>query len=330
MSEPSFKIYAIAGHVERDFSDCHAELEKVSAQLEMLPFIDDASEIIKRTADAHGLIVTKSPITGQIMEALKNLKVVVRTGVGYDVIEVPAATKLGIAVVNIPDLWIREVANHALALLLAWSRKIVVLNQTVKSHKWVTRVPGSTGSLHGETIGIVGLGNIGSAFAKRVSALEMRVIAHDPYVLDSHFVGLNVKRVSLEELAALSDYVSVHCLLNEETRHLINEKFLSQMKPHAFLINTARGPVVDESALIHALHDQKIAGAALDVLENEPPSSESPLLQMEHVILTPHAAYFSNPALAQVPKRCGEEVVRVLKGQRPINVINPEIYHGKN
>jgi D-3-phosphoglycerate dehydrogenase len=219
------------------------------------------------------------------------------------------------------------VANHALALLLACNRKLIALNHEVKSGIWQTRVPGPvTGSLHGETVGIVGLGNIGSAFAKRVAALETHVIACDPYVDDVHFAALGVERVSLDTLAARADYVSVHTLLNAETRHLINEAFLRRMKPTACLINTSRGPVVDEQALVRALQEQWIAGAALDVRESEPPATDSPLTRMDNVILTPHAAYFSSPAVARVPQRCGEEVARALTGQRPLHVVNPEVY----
>src|ERR671932_1837813 len=166
MSEKQYKVYVIQGRSERDYADCQTALARVPAQLETLPFIGDAAEVIERTHDADGLIVSASPITRQVMSALKNLKVIVRTGVGYDVIDVPAATELGIVVVNIPDIWIREVANHAVALLLAWNRKIPTLDNEVKSGTWQSRVPGPTGSLHGETVGIVGFGNIGRAFAR--------------------------------------------------------------------------------------------------------------------------------------------------------------------
>jgi D-3-phosphoglycerate dehydrogenase len=135
-----------------------------------------------------------------------------------------------------------------------------------------------------------------------------------------------VERVSLEVLASRADYVSVHTLLNAETRHLIGEAFFRRMKPTAVLINTSRGPVVDERALIRALQDKRLAGAALDVWEQEPVAADNPLLKMDNVIATPHAAYFSSPAVAQVPRRCGEEAARVLTGQRPLNVVNPEIY----
>jgi D-3-phosphoglycerate dehydrogenase len=283
--------------------------------------------VIARTRDADALVVSSSPVTRGVMSALEGLKVVVRTGVGYDVIDVPAATELGVIVVNIPDIWVREVANHALALLLAWNRKIVTLDRQVHAGVWSSAGPGArTGSLHGETVGIVGLGNIGSAFARRVAAFETTVIACDPYVDDAHFAALGVERVSLEALASLADYVSVHTLLNAETRHLIGEAFFRRMKPTALLINTSRGPVVDERALIRALEDKRLAGAALDVWEKEPVTADHPLLRMDNVIATPHAAYFSSPAVAQVPRRCGEEVARVLTGQRPLHVVNPEVY----
>jgi D-3-phosphoglycerate dehydrogenase len=327
MTGRPYQVYVIQGRGEQDFSDCQAALAHVPARVTTLPFIADAETVIARTRDADALVVVYSPITRAVMSALEGLKVVVRTGVGYDVIDVPAATELGVVIVNIPDLWIREVANHALALLLAWNRKVITSDRQVRSGVWTTGVPGPrTGSLHGETVGIVGLGNIGSAFARRMAALETTVIAHDPYVDDARFAALGVERVSLEALAERSDYVSVHTLLNAETRHLIGEKFFRRMKPTAILINTSRGPVVDEGALIRALEEKRLAGASLDVWEQEPVAPDNPLLKMDNVIATPHSAYFSSAAVAQVPRRCGEEAARVLTGQRPLNVVNPEVY----
>ena len=327
MTTRPLKVYVIQGRGQRDYADCQTALDRVPARLESLPFIGDAEEVIQRARDADGLIVSSSPVTRRVMEALEGLKVVMRTGVGYDVIDVPAATDLGVVVINVPDIWIREVANHALALLLAWNRKIVTLDREVRAGVWGSRVPGPvTGSLHGETVGIVGLGNIGSAFARRVAALETRVIACDPYVDDARFRALGVERVDLMTLAARSDYVSVHALLNPETRGLIGEAFLRRMKPTACLINTSRGPVVDEAALGRALKEGRLAGAALDVFEEEPLGAHSPLRDIDNVILTPHAAYFSSPAVAQVPRRCGEEVARVLMKERPLHVVNPEVY----
>lgn len=327
MAEKPFKVYVIQGRSPRDYGACQAALASVPAQLESLPFTRQEDDIIDRAHDADALIVSSSPITRRVMSTLKRLKVVVRTGVGYDVIDVPAATDLGIIVVNIPDLWTREVANHALSLLLAWNRRIPTLYNEVKAGVWQSQASGPVGALHGETVGIIGFGNIGRAFARRVAALETHVIAYDPYVDDAQFAALGVERVfSLGEVAARSDYVSVHCLLNAETRHLIDEAFLRQMKPTACLINTSRGPVVDEQALLRALRERWIAGAALDVQEREPPAPDNPLSRLENVILTPHAAYYSTAAVAQVPQRCGEEVARALTGQRPLHVVNPEVY----
>ena len=327
MTARPYHVYVIQARGERDFSDCQAALAHVPARMSALPFIGDADELMARTRDADALVVAFSPVTRAVMSALEGLKTVVRTGVGYDVVDVLAATELGVIVVNIPDIWVREVANHALALLLAWNRKIVTLDRQVRAGVWSGAVPGDrTGALHGETVGIVGLGNIGSAFARRVAALETKVIACDPYVDDGHFAALGVERVSLETLAERSDYVSVHTLLNAETRHLIGETFFKRMKPTAIVINTSRGPVVDEQALARALQERRLAGAALDVWEQEPVAADNPLLRMDNVIATPHAAYFSTAAVAAVPRRCGEEVARVLTGQRPLNVVNPEVY----
>jgi D-3-phosphoglycerate dehydrogenase / 2-oxoglutarate reductase len=327
MPDQPYQVYVVQGRGARDYSDCQAALAEVPARMTALPFIGTEDEMISRTRDADALVISSSPVTRGVMGALEGLKVVARTGVGYDVIDVPAATELGVIVVNIPDIWVREVANHALALMLAWNRKIVTLDRQVHAGVWSAGVPGErTGSLHGETVGIVGLGNIGSAFARRVAAFETKVIAHDPYVDDARFAALGVERVTLEALAERADYVSVHTLLNAETHHLIGEAFFRRMKPTAILINTSRGPVVDEAALAKALTEKRLAGAALDVWEREPVAADNPLLRMDNVIATPHAAYFSSPAVAQVPRRCGEEVARALRGQRPVNVVNPEVY----
>jgi len=320
------QVYVVQGRGPRDFADAQRALDSVPAKVITLPFIGDEEGMIAALRDADGLVIAASPVTRAVMSACEGLKAVMRTGVGYDVIDVPAATELGVVVVNVPDIWVREVANHALALLLTFNRKLLLLDRQVHAGVWSSGVPGGAGSLHGETVGIVGLGNIGSAFARRVAAFETTVIACDPYVDDARFAALGVERVSLDVLAERSDYVSVHTLLNAETRHLIGEAFFRRMKPTALLINTSRGPVVDEQALTRALREKRLAGAALDVWEQEPVTSGHPLLAMDNVIATPHAAYFSSPAVAQVPRRCGEEMARVLTGQRPLNVVNPEVY----
>src|SRR5438876_2546437 len=291
MTDKSSRVYVILGNAQWDFADCQTALSRVPARMISLPPVEVEDEMIAKTRDADALVVSSARVTRGVMSALEGLKVVVRTGVGYDVIDVPAATELGVIIVNIPDLWIREVANHALALLLAWNRGVVVMDRQVHAVVWNGRVPGAhTGALHGETVGIVGLGNIGSAFARRIAALDTNVIACDPYVDDKRFTALGVERVSLETLAERADYVSVHTLLSAETRHLIGEAFLKRMKPTAMVINRSRGPVVDEQALTRALREKRLAGAALDVWEDEPVARDNPLLKMENVIATPHAA----------------------------------------
>ncbi|HZI81118.1 MAG TPA: NAD(P)-dependent oxidoreductase, partial [Vicinamibacterales bacterium] len=182
MTEKRPHVYVVQGQKERDYSDCTEALAQIPARVTVLPFMRDEREMIGRMRDADALVVSFSPVTRGLMSSLEGLKTVVRTGVGYDVIDVPAATELGVIVVNIPDIWVREVANHALALLLAWNRKLIRLNEQVRAGVWAGGIPDRTGSLHGETVGIVGLGNIGTAFARRAAALEMKVIACDPYV----------------------------------------------------------------------------------------------------------------------------------------------------
>jgi D-3-phosphoglycerate dehydrogenase / 2-oxoglutarate reductase len=202
MPETPYTVYVIQSRGRRDYADCQAAIAHLPARMVALPFMADEDEIVAKTRDADAIVVSTSPITRGVMSALEGLKTVVRTGVGYDVIDVAAATELGVIVVNIPDIWVREVANHALALLLAWNRKIVTLDRQVHAGVWTSGVPGEhTGSLHDETVGIVGLGNIGSAFARRVAAFDTRVIACDPYVDDARFAALGVERVTLEALA---------------------------------------------------------------------------------------------------------------------------------
>ena len=186
------------------------------------------------------MIVVESPITRKVLAALGQCKAVLRTGVGFDCIDVEAATEHGIAVINVPDLWTREVANHAISLLLACNRGLVRLDREVRGGRWMPRMSWPVGPLHTETVGVVGLGRIGSAFARRIRAFEVELIAFDPYIPDSAFEAVGASSVSFEELLGRSDYVSVHTPLNEETHHLIDESALRKMRRTAYLINTSR------------------------------------------------------------------------------------------
>ena len=258
------------------------------------------------------------------MEASPNCKVILRTGVGVDTIDIESATDLGIAVVNVPDVWIREVANHALSLILACNRRLFLLDRSIRSGEWPRTIPSPVGSLHGETLGIIGFGQIGRELAVRVKALGLKILVSDPYIGNDILDDFSVERVSLDKLLEVSDYVSLHTPLTDETRHIIDENALKKMKSNAYVINTARGPVVDNEALAKALSEKWIAGAGIDVFEQEPPK-DNPLTKLDNIILTSHAAYYSDPALEALAVRCGQEVARVLTGKVPMHLVNKDV-----
>ncbi len=325
MSDFRFTVFRLGLLARDDLGPEQAELGRVGAREVVLPFLESEAEVMEQTCGADGLIVVSSPITRRVLSSLEHCRVVLRTGVGVDTIDVDAATDLGVAVVNVPDLWTREVANHALALLMACNRKLLRADRAIRSGEWVPMLPPPIGSLHGETLGLVGLGRIGRAMARRAAALELNLIVHDPYIEPSVFKGFGAASVSFDDLLRRSDYISIHCPKTDETFHMFDEDAFGRMKPSAYLINTARGPIVEQAALERALQEGWIAGAGLDVLEFEPPPPDSPLLQMRNVILTPHSGYHSDAAIRDLPVRCGGEVARVLTGRMPMNLVNPDV-----
>ena len=234
-------------------------------------------------------------------------------------ININAANKKNIAIVNVPDLWTREVANHAMALLLNLNRKISISQRDIQNHLWTPTLPYKVGSLYKETLGIIGLGRIGSETAKRAISFDLNVIAYDPYQNEEYFNKRKVTKVNLEELLIKSDYISLHCPLNKETSHIINKSTLSLMKKSALIINTSRGPVINEKDLIEALNDGEISGAGLDVLEKEPPDENNPLLNMNNAIVSPHSAHYSNESMKTRYIRFGSEVAKVLNGYMPVS-----------
>lgn len=325
MENKRLKVYYIGQYDGLDMSETESALDKAGADLFLLDHVDDESELISKIIDADGLISVYTPITRTIFSHLKNCKAVLRTGVGFDVVDIEAATEFGVAVINVPDMWTQEVANQALTLLLACNRKLLTVDSAVRMGDWNDKIPGSVGPLYGETVGIIGIGQIGSAFARRVAVLDLNIIGYDPYVSAEVWKQLNIQQVSLERLVSESDYVSINCPLNKETHHLIDESVLKKMKSTAYLINTARGAIVDENALIQALQKGHIAGAGLDALEWEPPKPNNPLLKMSNVVLSAHVGHFSDASMERRPKRFGEEIARVLLGKTPINLVNTEV-----
>jgi phosphoglycerate dehydrogenase-like enzyme len=279
-------------------------------------------ELIDLLRGIDGGIFSGDPFTARVLEASPQLKVISRTGVGYDAIDVKAATKRGIVVCNTPGVNRHAVAEWTFALLLACARRMKANLAEVHGGGW-TRHEGM--DLAGKTLGIVGLGTIGKEMAQRASAFEMRILACD-VVRDSQFAEAHrVAFVSLEELLRESDFVSLHTLLNDKTRHLINAERISLMKPTAFLINTARGGVVDTEALCRALAEKRIAGAALDVFEGEPLRADSPLRTMDNVYLSPHVAGVSTDARYLSGTAAAENLISALKGERPPGIVNPEV-----
>ncbi len=279
-------------------------------------------ELIGLLRAIDGAIVSTDPFTARVIQAADRLRVISRTGVGYDAVDVPAATKHGILVTTTPGVNRHAVADWALALMLCCARKIPEHLAEVRRGTW-TRHKGM--DLAEKTLGVVGLGTIGKEVAKRAKAFGMRVLACDP-VPDHPFAERQgIAYVSLEDLLRQSDFISLHCFLNAATRHLINAERLALMKPTAFLINTARGGIVDTEALSQALRAKRIAGVGLDVFEGEPLSADSPLRGLETVYLTPHCAGSTLDARRRSGRMAAENLVRGLRGERPDGLVNPEV-----
>jgi len=281
------------------------------------------AELVPAVGDADGLLVCYAPVTRRVIEAAPRCRVIARYGIGLDNIDLDAAAERGIVVTNVPDYCVDEVSDHALALLLACARRIVELHERVRSGRWDARDAVPIHRLRGRVLGLVGLGKIPRALAGKAQALGLEVIAADPYVDAEAMKALGVRKVELAQLLAESDFVSVHAPLLPETRGLIGADALRRMKPTAYLINTARGPIVDEGALARALQEGWIAGAALDVLASEPPGPGHPLRGVDRVLLTPHVAFYSEESLQELQRKAAEEVARVLTGQPPRYAVGP-------
>ena len=255
-------------------------------------------------------------------------KGLVSFGHGYDHLDLGAATANGVVLANTASFGTEEVSNHTMMHFLVCARKFVLHDKLVRSGVWTRKNLPPMGHIAGQVFGIVGLGDIGRAVARKARAFGLQVIAYDPYVASWDAKEYGVEMVdSLDALCRRSDYVSVHIYLNEETRHLISHAQFAVMKPDAYLINCARGGVVDEAALIEALQQQRIAGAGLDVFEKEPVDRENPLLKMDNVSLTNHYASYSEVAWERAQTQLGEEAVRIATGMWPLSLINPDVHH---
>ncbi len=280
--------------------------------------------LLANVVDADALLVTFFPIDRPLIATLTRCRVISRFGVGVDMIDIDAATERGIAVANVPDFCTDEVSTQAIGFIVDLNRRTFALHEYVRSGGWGQRpVPvDSPRRLRGQVLGVIGLGRIGRATSAKAIGLGLRVVAYDPYVEPGKSDDSAIELVSLDDLLRVSDYVVLHCPLVAETRGLIGEVALSAMKSTAYLINMARGPVVDQRALRQALADRRIGGAALDVLESEPPATDDPLLQMPNVIITPHTGAWSVEATLELKSTAVQNVIDALQGRVPRWAIN--------
>jgi D-3-phosphoglycerate dehydrogenase len=281
-----------------------------------------ADDILAVARDADAVLVTYAKLPGELLRQLTRCKAIGRFGLGVDNIDLPAAKALGIAVNYVPDYCLREVSDHTMTLLLALARKVTLSNRLVQEGRWEVPPLVPLRRLEGQMLGLVGFGNIPRRVAPKAQAFGLKVLAHDPYVASDALVAASVDGVSFDDLLARSDFISVHAPLLPATRGLMNAATFAKMKKGAFIINTARGPLVDESALVAALDSGHLGGAALDVVITEPLAKDSPLLGRDNVILTPHTAFYSIEALEELQTKCASDVARVLSGEKAIYPIS--------
>ncbi|MHB8624789.1 MAG: C-terminal binding protein [Aggregatilineales bacterium] len=307
---------------DSDFKDIQIErtiLGTINAQIEQFACRTPAA-VVSACRNADALIVQWAPITRGVLEELTQVKAIVRYGIGVDMIDVNAATDLGIAVCNTPNYCIEEVATHTLSLILALARGLYQIPAALSAHQWGFNAVRdlNINRLSDQTLGLLGLGRIGKQVARYIQNLGMHVVAYDPYSSDSE-----IEYVSLEALLDSSDWISLHCPLTPETHHIINAQALARMKPQARLVNTSRGNLIDMEALVHALRTGRIAGAALDVLPTEPPNWDDNVFTTPNLILTPHIAWYSSNSPTRMRQEAANSLVQLFTGSRPTGLLNP-------
>lgn len=289
-------------------------------------FCETPEDVIARAADAEVLWLAWNPhIDKTILEALPKLRLVVRWGIGFEQIDLDAATSLGIAVANAPSYGTEDVAEHTLALLLALERNIVPFATSMRDGGWITPEPGSIRRLQGLTLGLLGVGRIGAALARRAQGIGLNVIGHDTYRSGADFASIGVEPVSIDELADRSDYISIHVPHTPETHGMVNAGFLKKMRDDAYLINTSRGKVINQGDLIKALQAGTIAGAGLDVFETEPLPVDSPLRSLPNALLTPHYAGYSTQSWADLREEMCRTTIDFLGTGWAEAIVNPAV-----
>ena len=320
----------ITDHVWPTTDPERAVLEAAGAEVIVAPDGDEDT-LINLAKDVDAIMTCFAKVTEKVIRSAEKCVAIGRFGVGTDNIDVATATELGIPVTYVPDYCVDEVSDHVLAMLHTWNRKIALFDQSVKSEGWghlglTMRIK----RLRGKTIGIVGFGRIGQAVAEKASAFGLKILASDPVTPKEIVESYGGQLVTFEELLEQSDFVSLHAPLTPATEKLIGSREFGLMKDDSFLINAARGPLIDESALYDALSNGKIGGAGLDVMvENEPPK-DHPLMQLENILIPPHTAFFSQESTLELEERAASEVVRVYKNIMPENLVNKEVLDHPN
>lgn len=282
-------------------------------------------EIIALAPQADAILTCWANVPAAALEAASRCLLVSRYGIGLDNIPVQRATELGILVTNVPDFCLEEVSDHAMALLLASARQIVPQATASRKGGWQRQTGRTIPRLRGQTLGLIGYGNSAQALVPKASGFGLKLMAYTPRLLPGRLPN-GVQAVNrLDDLLEQADYISIHAPLTDETRGLIDERALRRMKPNAVIINTSRGAIIDEDALVRALQENWIAGACLDVLVQEPPPPDHPLRNLPNVIITPHAAFYSEASIAELQQKAAQNVALVIQGEQPQHIVNREV-----
>ena len=311
------------------------QYESIQPQIDVVAAFPDAElvalqckteeDVITLAGDADVLLNQYAPMNERVISQLKNCKAIIRYGIGVDTVDLDAAAKHGIWVCNVPDYGVDETSNQTIAMILAMARKLPVIHADVRRGNWSLSCGKPMHRFAGSTLGFVGLGRIATAVLKKLQPFSLKMIAYDPYLNPAKAEELGVELVSFEELLRRSDYVTIHCPATAQNRHMFSDAAFALMKPTAYLINCARGAIVDTNALIAALQAGKIAGAALDVIEKEPIEKDNPLLEMDNVIIASHFGGYSEEAIVSLQTKAAQEAVNILAGNRPFNPVNEPV-----
>ena len=321
-------VGALAGLGGSHYEMEREALDPIGAELVVVESTNE-DEFIAQAKDADAILGRGVRLTPRVIAALEKCKIIAGPAVGFDYVDLPAATQAGIVVTNVPDIFIEEVADHAMMLLLASWRRLIEQDRIVREGRWPeARLELSKHArLQGQTLGFISFGNIPRLITRRAKPFGLRIIAYDPYIQEHAMQQYEVESVTdLHELLQRSDFVSMHVPLSPATRGMMSEAQFRAMKPSAIFLNTGRGPTVNERALVQALQEGWIAYAGLDVFEQEPLSTDSPLVKMPNVIITAHVASASLRMMPEARRRAGREIAAVLQGRRPLSPVNPQVF----